>query len=185
MRLVNGKVKSTQKFKPFSKKKKKKRSPGISLQHKTKLAINFLKKKYLRPGAHERLCGDTPSHPCVARMWFLIDFHCLDVKPRTRVFVASDRGELLLIPTTACRGCVARTRAHERLWLTDGDVASSSESMHKLRTCGALQSGMALPIHMGDSVARHIQDTDTLNKLQCGATASRTQSRSCAPGLKI
>ena len=102
--------------------------------------------------------------------------------------MASDRGELLLIPATASRGCVARTRAHERLWLTDGDVASSSESMHKLRMCGALQSGVALPIHTGDSVATLIQDTDTLNKLQCGAsraTASRTQSRSCAPGLML
>ena len=54
------------------------------------------------------------------------------------------------------------------------------ESMHKLRTCGALQSGVALPIHMGDSVARLIQDTDTLNKLQCSTTASRTQSLVCA-----
>ena len=138
----------------------------------------------LRLGAHERLCGDTLSHLCVARMWFLIGFHCLDVKLRTRVFVASDRGELFLIPATACRGCVARTRAHERLWLTDRDVASSSESMHKLRTCGALLSGVALPIHTGDSVARLIQDTVTLNKLQCGATASQTQSGLCAPGLK-
>ena len=59
------------------------------------------------------------------------------------------------------------------------------ESMHKLRTCGALQSGVALLIHTGDSVARLIQDTDTLNKLQCGATASRTQSRSCVPGLRL
>ena len=79
--------------------------------------------------------------------------------------MASDCGELLLIPATVCHGCVARTRAHERLWLTDGDVASSSESMHKLRTCGALQSDVALPIHSGDSVARLIQNTDTLNKL--------------------
>ena len=76
----------------------------------------------VRPGAHGRLCGDTPSHPCAVRMWFLIGFHCLDVKLRTRVFVASDRGELLLIPATACCGCVARTRAHKRLWLTDGPV---------------------------------------------------------------
>ena len=129
--------------------------------------------------------SDTPSRPCVAGMWLLTDFHCFDVKPRTRVFVASDCGELLLIPATACRGCVARTQAHERLWLTDEDVASSSESMHKLRTCGALQSGVALPIHTGNSVAKLIQDTDTLNKLQCGATASRTQSRSCAPGLML
>ena len=68
------------------------------------------------------------------------------------MFVASDRDEPLLIPATACRGCVAMTRAHERLWLTDGDVASSPESMHKLRMCGALQNGMALPIHTGDSV---------------------------------
>ena len=40
--------------------------------------------------------------------------------------------------------------AHERLWLTDGDAASSSESVLKLRTNGALnalQSGVALPIH--------------------------------------
>ena len=95
----------------------------------------------------------------------------------------SVRGELLLIPVTACRGCVARTRAHERLWLTDGDVASSSKSMHKLRTCVALQIGLALPIHMGDSVVRLIQDTDKLNKLRCGATALRTQNRSCAPRL--
>ena len=43
----------------------------------------------VRPGAHERLCGDTLSHPCVPRMWFLIGFHCLDVIPRPRVFVAS------------------------------------------------------------------------------------------------
>ena len=103
---------------------------------------------------------------------------------RARMFMVSDCGELLLIPATACRGCVARNKAHEQLWLTHGDVASSSESMHKLRTCGALQSGVALPIHTGDSVARLIQDTDTLNKPQCGATASRTQSRSCAPVLK-
>ena len=99
---------------------------------------------------------------------------------RCQTVHTSVRGELLLTPTTACRGCVARTRAHERLWMTDGDVASSSKSMHKLRTCGALQSGVALPIHTGDSVARLIQDTDTLNKLQCGATALRTQSLLCA-----
>ena len=82
--------------------------------------------------------------------------------------MAIDRGKLLLIPATAWHGCVERTRAHERLWLTDGDVSSSSVFILKLRTCGALQSGAALSIHTGDSVAWPIQGVISFSVvLQC------------------
>ena len=98
-----------------------------------------------RPGAHKWLCGETSLHPRVARMWLPIGFHFLDVKPRTWVFVVSDRGGLLLIFTTAWRGCVSGTRAHERLWLADGYVASSSESMLILRPCSACKAVWLCP----------------------------------------
>ena len=107
--------------------------------------------------AHERFCGDTSSRLCVAGMWLLIGFHCLDVS-RAHECLWRVTGRLLLIPVTAWYGCVSRTRAHERLWLTDRHVASSSESMLKLRPCRAWQSGVALPIHTGDSVPWLSQD---------------------------
>ena len=97
--------------------------------------------------------------------------------------MASDHGRLQLTPATAWYGYVPRTQAHERLWLTDGHMVSPSESMLKLRPCSAWQSGAALPIHTGDSMAWLSQDTNTLNTLQCGATASRTQSGLCVSGL--
>ena len=95
--------------------------------------------------------------------------------------MAGNRGGLLLIPATAWHGCV-EDPAQQRLWLTDGHVASSSESMLKLRPRGARQCGVVPPIHAGDSIVWLNQDTDTLNTLQCGITALRTQSGSFAPG---
>ena len=49
-------------------------------------------------------------------------FYCLEAMPSIQVYVASNCGEMSLIPATGWHGSVSRTRAHERLWLNDGQV---------------------------------------------------------------
>ena len=59
----------------------------------TKLENRFgmITGRNIRPGADERLCGNTSSCWCVVGMWFPIGFHCLDVKLCTRATVVGCR----------------------------------------------------------------------------------------------
>ena len=103
--------------------------------------------------AHTSVCGER-SWRAVADPRHSVSWLC-GQDPSIRAIVADRRG---------C-GFILRVHAQTENVRCIAKWRGSTHSHGRL--CGE-----ALPIHTGDSVARLIQDTDALNKLQCGATAS-------------